>query len=472
MAPFAISVVNQPAALLDIDFLGCQAFYRVGPHLAPVHAQQRRRHRVRILIAQTELGHTELVVEQPHLALIEDAGLFELFVEPVVTRIGYGVGIAVVGGTRLPGQQTEIQLVHVLAAFLGQFRADGLGIFESRNEVASETALPGDDLLAQPDVALMTRHLSQLLPRGLHGQPAAQIVQHQIVADLWVRRRHLSGFKRRIPTGEQIGRDIGRLPVGQPQIRHPGIREIGRGILQPCEQPARRQFAANFVQVGAEIPLPVFLAQPIVRTHHVAGLASHHFDETFAPTGVALHRRRGVYGTLGLLENKRHNSVDRCRIALDILRPTHVGQIENLGHLGGRAKPLGIPHPLNGPFTIQLTGRLAEIRADPAQIPQRMPGDFVAAVATQRAHEMDTAIQIFRPGYVHNARVALSARRLDVAAGQHGVVPVFHFLPSVQLFPAGRLNVVARGVGRILERHAPVATEMTGCAPRLIDRVG
>ena len=215
VAPFAVPVVHQPAALLDIHFIRCEAFDRVRSRLAPVQAKQRRRQRVRILVAQAVLRHTQLVVEQFHLALVENTGLLELFVEPVVTRIGNGVRIGVVGA-RLFGQQAKVQLVDVLAAFLGQFRADGLGIFESRNEVASEAALPGDDLLAQPDIPLMARHPGQLLLRGLHGQPASQIVQYQIVAHLRVHCRQLSGFKLRISKGKQICGNVGSFPVCQP----------------------------------------------------------------------------------------------------------------------------------------------------------------------------------------------------------------------------------------------------------------
>ena len=196
----------------------------------------------------------------------------------------------------------------------------------------------------------------------------------------------------------------------------------------------------------------------------MAGLAAHHFHEALAAAGIALHRRRGVAGPLGLVEDIRHDGIDGSRIARDILRTAHVGQIENLGHFGGWPEPLGITHPLDCPIAFQLACCLSQVGSDPSPVLQRMFCYLVAPVATQRANEMDAAIQVVRLRHVHNARVALRARGFDISAGQHRVVPVFHFLPAVQSLPASRLDVVARGMGRILECDAPVAPEMTGRA--------
>ena len=165
------------------------------------------------------------------LVLVEDARLHQLAVHP---------GRAGCAGSAF--LEAEVEPLDELRSLLGQLHADGRGLLEARDGVAAEAAVAADRLLAEEERALVVVHGR----RAAASASATGYVRRQEVLEddarrgLPVSRRGRGGaMKLVVLEAHQVGGDVGRLLVREPQVRHPRLVPVALGVAHPGVEPAR-----------------------------------------------------------------------------------------------------------------------------------------------------------------------------------------------------------------------------------------
>src|SRR5712692_9405288 len=212
--------------------------------------------RERLVVREVELGHARL-----HALVAEHARDVQLLPDPV------GVRLPVLGVLGEEAHVAEVEQVGVLAAVLGQLGADLLRFLEPLDVVATEAAVLVDQRLA------LLRHLLQLLlaPRRVLGRVGVLLI----------------GTQR-----EQVGGDVGRLLIGEPQVRHLRLWPERLGVLHPGMDPLRLRLVSHVPQVGRVVAEGRSFASAGGRAllHHVAAAAPHRVEGLLALRRVALGR--------------------------------------------------------------------------------------------------------------------------------------------------------------------------------------
>ncbi len=345
----------------------------------------------RFLVGEIELRHARLD------ALVgEDARDVQLLPDPV--------------GVRLPVLRILGEVLHVaeveqldrLAPVLGQLGADLLRGLEALDVVAAEAAVLGDELLAfGGELLLFTRGVLRVGPR-------------------------LAGLER-----HQISGDVGRLGVGEAEIRHLRVRPHRLGVLHPRVDPLGLRLVADVPEIGRVVALRGTFAAAGGRIFFgdVAGLAADALERLFALGGVALRRggreqrpaprARPEIGDDGrdfllaqLLLPRQHLRVAlalevRHRRGIDRARP-------EVRHAGGGPPGLRVADPGLDEALCRLALDVGERRPAPRQIVVAL--DRVAAPAADVGEELLALREQRRLRQRHLGGVALLALRLHEGA--------------------------------------------------------
>ncbi len=144
VTPLAVPFINVFSALLDLCFCRRKVSHGRRLHETLTETKEGQRQSVRIVVAQAEVGHAQLVLVGLYFPFIPNSRQLELREEPVLPRVRHVQRV-----------QGKIEFCHVFAALQRQFRTDRGHVFESLDRVTAVTALPCDHPLTQEHVPVV-----------------------------------------------------------------------------------------------------------------------------------------------------------------------------------------------------------------------------------------------------------------------------------------------------------------------------
>ena len=133
----------------------------------------------------------------------------------------------------------EVEFMRIAGSPLAEVGGDRRARFESRNFVAAETSLELNDPFTEIHFLFFERHSRHLSASGLLGNGVFLHIYEQRIDHVLIGRE----FRRlvsRMLLRKQILRQIDRLLLGEPQLRHARVVGIMSRIAKPVVQPCPR----------------------------------------------------------------------------------------------------------------------------------------------------------------------------------------------------------------------------------------
>ena len=231
----------------------------------------------------------------------------------------------------------------------------------------------------------------------------------------------------------QIGRHVGGLLIGEPEVRHVGVGAEMLRVAHPVEHPLVSGLVADVLERLPERAANGNLGA-LAFGHDMAALAADRLDDLLAALRVAV--RRTLHGELVRLrvgEQIRDDRVDLDLVSDGILGRAVVRVVEESRHPRRRLHGARIPDPRLHPVGRQLRFDLGE---DGPGLPDVLEAfrlmARVAAGALVRGVRQVQRVGLRRE---HLLLVALRARRFRHLRRQHRVVPQVRLLPVILLLP-------------------------------------
>ena len=423
-----------------------------------LEAQHRRGQQPRLRLGETEVGHAELLEGLQNAPAVVDAGVEQLLVDPVPLGVRNFFRV----------DEREVELRKQFAAFLREFRADGLHVVEPRDLVAAVAAVATDGPAAQVEPAFLGAHRVDGRPRFLVGHDGPHVVQQRVVhVGRLVGRARLGA--RRAGQPREIGGHVGHLEVVQPQVGHERLRAVVAGIPDPVEQPHVVGLVADGLQGLSERAARTRLFAALV-AGDVAAQAAHRLEDATAVLGVAATRESdGRLVILRILEQIRDHRVDLDFAAHRVVGGARVRVVPDLRHPRARLDGARVSKPAGHPGFVELRGDLRQVGAG---LPQILESDrVVTGVAPRPLVHAVGHVQVVGLGDEGLLAVALGARGLGHPARQHGIVPEVRLLPVVALLPFRHLLARRRAVGGVDERDRLPHPFVAHRAPGRLQRV-
>ena len=453
--------------------------------------------RVDLLVREVEPRHAQLLLGVLDLAEVEGARVGELPLQPAVVvvvvqprqgllglvdRLGHDVvrqlGL-LLARVVLVGE-AEVELVHGLGGPLRELRADRHHVLHAVDLVARVAALVADVGLAdghREGLVVGPLALELGLQAGatlLLEEPAGLLLEDLAVHGDAGRGPAVGGVPEdAVRVLHDVRGDVGRVAIGETQVRHLSLGPVGLRVLEPREEPLLGDLRVDAAEVGTVLVVAARLLAEVVgerllalvRRGVVAGVAADEVHHLATALRVALNRQVGELGVLVVGVEELGHGRDRVLVPLlaedvatlavvalhDDLVVAVVLQVEDLGHPGGRTVVTRVGDPRLDPVGRQLALHLEQGRTRAAL--GREPLDLVARVA---AVALDEAVALGHDRGVlgdqlHRGGVALHAPGLGVLGGQHRVVPVVLLVPVVLVGPGLLLGGVAGTVVDVLE---------------------